>query len=559
MAAVAGTGPGGQLLAPGAAELAGPGQAAGAIGEVPGPKLAAATSRREQRERRRPRLPQGWPLAVVLAVQAGLSLRLVWSIAAYGDEALYIWAGHVEWSHWLHGTPEPGFGAYFSGVPAVYPPVAAVADSLGGLTAVRLLSLGLILASTCFLYSTTRRMFGQRVAVFSSAVFAGTGASQFLGAFATYDAMAVCFLAAAVWTGARASCCRTLPARLAVILAAGGLLALADAAKYVNLLFDPVAIAIICCAEWRLSGRLRSGALVAAITAAVPAVIIAATLKFVPSYRAGIIFTTLSLQQGSFPAKGIVFVAAGWTGAVMLCAVIGVAVVFHDHRDRATRALVITLTAAGLIIPAAAVRSHLFVSMFKHVGYGEWFAAIPAGYALAMLAAAAPKAKAAAATRTAMAAAAGMAVIGFFLAGNQFLNQGPDFAFVEAPLLASAGRYAHPVIAADDPNVAQYYLAKLLPRAAFYAIAPDPQWTKADPAQILTYAGQGGNGALSAAIRAWRPDRSRPVELPAVGWQGQVGPGPAPGIRPVPARHRCPLHRRQKAPLLPALGSHWRC
>jgi hypothetical protein len=48
-----------------------------------------------------------WPLVAVLVVQAGLSLRLVWSNTAFEDEALYLWAGHLEWAHWLHGTPIP--------------------------------------------------------------------------------------------------------------------------------------------------------------------------------------------------------------------------------------------------------------------------------------------------------------------------------------------------------------------------------------------------------------------------------------------------------------------
>ena len=61
-----------------------------------------------------------WPLFAVLAVQAGLSLRLVWSNTAYTDEALYIWAGHQEWAHWLHGVniAPLSFPTYFSGAPA---------------------------------------------------------------------------------------------------------------------------------------------------------------------------------------------------------------------------------------------------------------------------------------------------------------------------------------------------------------------------------------------------------------------------------------------------------
>ena len=80
-------------------------------------------------------------LMIILTIQAVLSLRLVWSNTAYIDEATYLWAGHLEIAHWLHGAPVPLFQTWFSGAPVVYPPIAAVADSLGGLIGARILSL----------------------------------------------------------------------------------------------------------------------------------------------------------------------------------------------------------------------------------------------------------------------------------------------------------------------------------------------------------------------------------------------------------------------------------
>ena len=53
----------------------------------------------------------------VLAVQAVLSVRLVWADTAFQDEGTYLWAGHLEWAHVLHGVPLPPFAAYFSGAP----------------------------------------------------------------------------------------------------------------------------------------------------------------------------------------------------------------------------------------------------------------------------------------------------------------------------------------------------------------------------------------------------------------------------------------------------------
>ena len=96
------------------------------------PAERTAASHRSPRTAR-VRVPGNWPLVAVLAVQTILSLRLVGADTAFQDEALYLWAGHLEWAHVLHGTPIPQFPSYFSGAPVIYPPLAALADSVGGL------------------------------------------------------------------------------------------------------------------------------------------------------------------------------------------------------------------------------------------------------------------------------------------------------------------------------------------------------------------------------------------------------------------------------------------
>jgi len=110
------------------------------------------------------RLPAGWALLAVLAVQTALSLRLVRADTAFEDEATYLWAGHLEWAHLLHGNPLPQFPAYFSGAPVLYPPIGALADSVGGLTGARILSLIFMLGATVTLWSTAGRLFGRRAA-----------------------------------------------------------------------------------------------------------------------------------------------------------------------------------------------------------------------------------------------------------------------------------------------------------------------------------------------------------------------------------------------------------
>ena len=124
---------------------------------------------------------------------------------AFGDEALYLSAGHLEWSHWLHGTQVPAYQTWFSGSPVIYPPVGAIADSLGGLAAARLLSLVFMLGVTSFVWSTAARLLGdERAAFFAAALFAVLAPTLHLGSFATYDAPALLLLAAATWCAAGA-------------------------------------------------------------------------------------------------------------------------------------------------------------------------------------------------------------------------------------------------------------------------------------------------------------------------------------------------------------------
>ena len=144
-----------------------------------------------------------WPLLAVLAVQAALSASLVRARTAFGDEALYLSAGHLEWSHWLHGAPIPVYQTWFSGAPVIYPPIEAIADSLGGLAAARLLSLVFMLGVTSFVWgAATRLLDDQRVSFFAAALFAALAPTLHLGSFATYDAPALLLLAMATWCAA---------------------------------------------------------------------------------------------------------------------------------------------------------------------------------------------------------------------------------------------------------------------------------------------------------------------------------------------------------------------
>jgi hypothetical protein len=97
-------------------------------------------------------------LAAILCLQAALSLRM--RNTAFEDEALYLYAGHMELVHWLHGVSQQGdYASYFDGAPVLYPVLGALADAVGGLFAARCLSLLAMLGTTGLLYALTRRLF----------------------------------------------------------------------------------------------------------------------------------------------------------------------------------------------------------------------------------------------------------------------------------------------------------------------------------------------------------------------------------------------------------------
>jgi 4-amino-4-deoxy-L-arabinose transferase-like glycosyltransferase len=308
------------------------------------PDRTAASHR--ARRTPRPRVPGSWPLLAVLAVQAALSARLARADTAFQDEALYLWAGHLEWAHLSHGTPLPQFPAYFSGAPVIYPPVAALADSLGGLTGARLLSLVFMLGATVALWATTSRLFGRRAAFFAAALFAVFGPTLHLGAFATFDAMATFLVALAAWLVVRAG---ERPDATGWMLAAGVALALADATSYPAILFDPVVILLALFAAFPTPGGRAAAARAGTLLAVVAVLATGALLIGGSRYLHGIETTTLARAPGSDPALAIIGHFWSWTGVIVIAAAIGVVIAWAGQPNRA-RTWLLTVVAAALVL-----------------------------------------------------------------------------------------------------------------------------------------------------------------------------------------------------------------
>jgi hypothetical protein len=399
-------------------------------------------------------VPAGWPLLAVLAVQTILSLWLVRADTAFEDEATYLWAGHLEWAHVLHGTPLPQFPAYFSGAPVIYPPLGALADSVGGLTAARILSLAFMLGATCALWAIADRLFGRRAAFFAAALFAVSGPTLHLGSFATYDAMSVLLVALAallvVLAGER---------RDATIwmLAAGAMLALANATAYTSALFDPVVLLLaLVIAFPNLGGKLAAARTLTLL--AVSAVLLTGGVLIGGSqYIHGIGHTTVFRTAGTASALTVLGHSWSWTGVIVVVAVCGAVFSWVTQPGRAQTWLLTLLAGAALLMPVEQASLHTTASLNKHVDLGVWFAAIAAGYAIDKLIEAAPAGDMRAVTGAACVIALFFPITLGAGQSRAFSTSWPNsFTFIEilGPLVDhGTGR-----LLVEDPSIAEYYL-----------------------------------------------------------------------------------------------------
>lgn len=328
-----------------------------------------------------------WLLFGILAVQAVLSLRLVWSDTASQDESLYLWAGHAEWAYVLHGTPVPPFSTFMSGAPVVYPPVGALADALGGLAGARILSMCFMLGATVLLWSTASRLFGRRAAFFAAAIWSVLGSTYYLGAYATFDAMSLFMMALAAWCAVHVRARRD---ETLWMVAAAGALVVANAAKYASAIFDPLVIALAVLVAVPVPGRRYAFMRGAAVFAYVTALLILLITVGGGRYISGIMQTTLARGSGGDSIVSVLKESWQLTGVVMAIAAVCAVVVSLSRIELPRKLLIVTLAGAGLLVPVEQARIHTLTSLNKHVDFGAWFAAIAVGYAVERLIAAPP-------------------------------------------------------------------------------------------------------------------------------------------------------------------------
>jgi hypothetical protein len=396
-----------------------------------------------------------WPLLAVLAVQAALSVRLLNADTAFQDEALYLWAGHLQWAHWLHGTSVPPFPYYFSGAPVIYPPLGALADSIGGLAAARMLSLVFMLGATGLAWGTTARLFGRRPAFFAAALFAVLGPTLHLGAFATYDAMALFLIALAAWFVVRAG---NRGDATGWMVAAGAALALANAAAYSSVLFDVFVVALAVLVVWPGAGGRVAARRAATVLVVTAALLTAGLLVGGGSYLSGFEQTTLARAPGSESALSVLADSWSWAGLIFALAVCGVIISWAGRRGWLQTTLLAVLAIAMVAGPLEQARLHTAASLNKHVGLGAWFAVIAAGYAIDRFIAAAPDGRAQAVTTGACVAALAFPAV---LGANQswqLSTSWPNATSFVAVMRPFVSQGKGPMLV-EDPSIAEYYLS----------------------------------------------------------------------------------------------------
>lgn len=316
--------------------------------------------------------PNYWPLVAIIVLQAGLSISLIWSNTAFGDEALYLRAGHMQLAHWLSGRPLPNFNSYFSGAPQLYPPLGAAIDSVAGLAGARMLSLAFMLVSTAMLYFTAIRLFSRATALTAVILWALSEPCIRL-AYATYDAMSVMCVAIAMYICIRAA---TAPKRGEVVAVAAIVMAFGNVIAYSSLVIDPIVIIAALCA-WQ-SGMGRRSAIQAAAWMAGAVMMLTSVFFTLLKLWQGVFFTVLDRQLNDHQPLTMVLEGA-WSTAglimVLAASAIGFVIMHMTHRP----ALLSVLSVSIFVVPLAQLHAQTAWSLDKHMAYGAWLSAMAAG------------------------------------------------------------------------------------------------------------------------------------------------------------------------------------
>ncbi len=426
-------------------------------------------------------------LVVVLGLQAALSIRLEGRNTAFIDEGSYLWAGHLELSSLFHGGALPPLSTYFSGAPIIYPPLAATANSLGGLAAARTLSTVFMLAATVFLWATTSRLFTRRAGLVAALLWALLGPTLMLGAFATYDAMSITLLAMSVWltTLRRGQRDFAVP-----MLAAAIALVLANATCYSTLLFDPIVLAVSIIGEWSRTSRQVVMMRGTAFACYVLSGLVLLYLAGGAGYSTGLRRTVVQRAIGSDSAASVLWHAWGWTAVTVLASCIGL-IVAAVGTNRRNKLLLLVLTVAGVLVPLEQAHIHTIESLSKHAAVGAWFSACAGGYGLDRLSRL-PRSTTTKGVAVGLVGLAGFLPLSFTVRQSDALYQWPSSSRFTALLGPLAQKLGGPILV-ETPSAVRYYLENTI------------RWERWSDTSVVTLLNGSSEGSVANVRGAGKP------------------------------------------------------
>lgn len=369
----------------------------------------------------------------------------------FQDEGLYLYMGHRVAQNVFHGSviiEHPS--AYLSGSPMVYPPLAAFADTLGGLGLARNLSLAFIVVAGVMVYLLAAQLFGRLAGVAAQTAFVLNGSVLFQAHLATFDAMALCLVAAAAWVAVRSA------QRNGLLHGwiAGVLIALAFVTKYMTALFLPIIIVVAVAAGWsRWRWVLVQRAAAMAFLAV--ALVYFYVELFAREIWLGITSTTFSRAAIAEASTGhMVSSLLAWAAPWLVAALVGV-LAGSVGRGRPLLVLRLALLAGAVAAPLGQLRMHEMTSFSKHLAFGMVFAAPLIGELVAKLL----RSTRGKGAPTVAAFGVLLAVVGGFTS-REFLTGWIDDRPLIAPLATAAAASPGKVVLAEVGSAERYQLRK---------------------------------------------------------------------------------------------------
>ncbi len=186
-------------------------------------------------------------LALILAYGLVISATRLDYNSVFIDEAFQITLG----KELLAGGPCPGC-PHHTGSVMIWPAMAAVADRVGGIHAVRLLNVLIGLALVAVVYETGAILFGEALGLIAAVLFLSAGQTLYLMKLGTYDMLAAFFLGSSFLMFVAAARRDTGWRSSAAVLVGATALFLAAITKYILPVFVPALVLYVLFTQgWR--------------------------------------------------------------------------------------------------------------------------------------------------------------------------------------------------------------------------------------------------------------------------------------------------------------------